>query len=346
LAAGAAEILGYTEESKRYLDAADSLLGEINSRLRSGKTGMYLLNLDQEGCAHHDVTGDQIFPVLAGVADDETSRIILERLTEPDFWTEFGARTVAPREPRFDPDACYQLLGGVWPNLTAWIAYCLRSSKPEKVAEAMVNIYRIAEDLRPVDRGCVVPGEFPERLNGMDFKSKGMTLSPWTPPTYFWLAIEGLLGVHCPWRTVEFNPAVPSGWGWIAVKDLQVNGTAITAFQHKGVVYASGELKSRCPVKVGVPLRTDATDPRFFTAGLHTDQETLLFVAADEPLEGVATVEYGGNRQGHRIHLGGGEAVLIRIPDGSGALKSGKGSPESDDEKTKPGAGAQKSEPR
>ncbi len=78
LAAGAAEVLGYTGESKRYLDAADTLRREINSRLRSGKTGMYLLNLDNEGGAHHDVTGDQIFPVLAGVADDGMSRTILD----------------------------------------------------------------------------------------------------------------------------------------------------------------------------------------------------------------------------------------------------------------------------
>ncbi len=210
----------------------------------------------------------------------------------------------------------------------------------------MVNIYRIAEDSRPVDRGCVVPGEFPERLHGTEFRSRGMTLSPWTPPTYFWLAIEGLLGVRCSWETIEFDPAVPPGWGWIAVKDLQVNGTAITAFQYEGVVYASRALKSRFQVKVGVPVHTDATDPRFFTAGLHMGREILLFVAADEPLEGGATVEYRGNRQGHRVHLGGGEAVLIRIPDESGALESDTGSPESGREPTKSDPRTPKSEPR
>jgi len=322
LAADAASVLGHTEGQQRLAAAADRLLGEINSRLRSDKTGMYLLNLDNQGIAHHDVTGDQIFPVIAGVADDAMCQRILGRLAEPDFWTEFGVRTVAPQESNFDPDACYQLLGGVWPNLTAWIAYCLRASKPEKVAEAMVNIYRIAEVSRPVDWGYVVPGQFPERLHGTEFKSRGMTLSPWTPPTYLWLGIEGLLGVRCSWETVEFNPAIPSGWGWIAVKDLQVNGTAVTAFLYEGIVYASHALKSTRQVIVGIPLHTGATDPRLFTAGLHVDHEILLFAAADEPLEAVATIEYNGNRHEHRIVLGGGEAVLIRIPDDGGSSMS------------------------
>jgi hypothetical protein len=62
-------------------------------------------------------------------------------------------------------------------------------------------------------------------------------------------------------------------------------------------------------------LHTDATDPRVFTAGLYVDHEILLFAAADEPLEAVATIEYNGSRHEHRMALGGGEAVLIRIPD-------------------------------
>jgi glycogen debranching enzyme len=321
-ASDVARFLGRAEAQQRFAAAADTLRGEINNRLRSDRTGLYLLNLGNDGSAHHDITGDQIFPVLTGVADEEMSRNILLRLTQPDFWTDYGARTVAPQEARFDPDACYQLLGGVWPNLTAWIAYCLRLSNPEKVAEAMVNIYRIAEVSRPLDWGYVVPGEFPERLHGTEFKSRGMTLSPWTPPTYLWLGIEGLLGVRCSWEDVEFNPAIPPGWGWIAVKDLQVNGTAITAFLFEGIVYASHELKSLRQVKVGIPLQTHATDPRLFSAGLHVDHEILLFAAADESLEAFTTIEYNGNRQEHRITLSGGEAVLIRMPDDGGRSMS------------------------
>jgi glycogen debranching enzyme len=315
LAAGAAQVLGYTEDVRRFNSAADALRVEMNTRLRSEKTGLYMLNLDNNGRAHHDITGDLIFPVLTGVADAAMVETILARLVRHDVWTEHGIRTVAPSEPNFNPDSCYQLLGGVWPNLTAWVAYCLRASMPEKVAEAMVNIYRIAEVSRPVDWGFVVPGEFPERIHGMDFTSRGMTLSPWTPPTYLWLGIEGLLGVRCGWEDIEFNPALPPDWKWIAVKDLQVNGSWITAFLYGGVLYASHHLTSSHPVKVGELLKTEAVGTGFCTAGLLVDDEILLFAATDGPAEGVVRIEYKGVWQERRIALGAGDAALLRFPD-------------------------------
>jgi len=56
------------------------------------------------------------FPVLLGVATEEMRRKILDRLTTEEFWTPYGTRTVSPREPAYDPDFGYQLLGGVWPK--------------------------------------------------------------------------------------------------------------------------------------------------------------------------------------------------------------------------------------
>jgi hypothetical protein len=313
LAAGAATVLGRTEESRHFRLAADTLRNEINRRLLSDRTGMYVLNLDGEGNERHDVTGDLIFPVLARVADGEMSRRILARLQAPDFWTPSGMRTVAPDEANFDPDACYQLLGGVWPNLTAWTAFCLRASQPGRVAEAMAMIYRTADAPRPADRGYVVPGEFPERLHGTDFRSRGMTLSPWTPPTYLWLGIEGLLGVRCSWDSVEITPALSPGWGWIAVKDLPLRGESITAFLFEGILYATREVQSSSTVIVGHSVTAYSDDPRLFTIGLRVEDEILLFAAADEPLEAVATVEEMGITHECRVVLAGGEAVLVRV---------------------------------
>jgi glycogen debranching enzyme len=314
LVSDTARVLGYTEDMNRFAAAAEALRREINTQLHSNTTGLYMLNVGVQGDAHHDSTGDLIFPVLAGVADDSMSENILRRLMKDDFWTEFGVRTVVPEDPQFDPDASYQLVGGVWPNLTAWVAYGLRSSHPEKVAEAMANIYRISEMPRPVDWGYVVPGQFPERLHGTDFRSRGMTLSPWTPPTFVWLGIEGLLGVKCTWETFELNPAIPATWEWVAVKDLQVHGAAVTAFLFEGILYATREVKSVHKVIVGAPLKTAMTDSRLFTAGLLVDDEILLFAAADESVEGVVRIEFRGTWREQSVNLGAGKAILLRIP--------------------------------
>ena len=207
-----------------------------------------------------------------------------------------------------------QLLGGVWPNLTAWVAYCLREDHPEKVAEAMRNIYRMSEMLRPVDGGFIVPGEFPERLHGADFSSEGMTLSPWTPPTYLWLGVEGLLGVQSTWEGMAIKPALPSTWNWIAVKDLSVLGASMTAFLWDGVLYSTRPVQSSYPVQVGAGLGTETDDPRIFSAALKLEREIVLFVASDEQAEG--NVRFGNEGVWHEKHvaLRAGEAKSIRIP--------------------------------
>ena len=102
---------------------------------------------------------------------------ILDRLMGEEFWTPYGTRTVSPNEANYDPDFGYQLVGGVWPNLTAWTAYCVRKEHPEKLVEGMLNTYRLSETEKPKDFVNVVPGEFPERLHGETFVSRGMTMS-------------------------------------------------------------------------------------------------------------------------------------------------------------------------
>jgi glycogen debranching enzyme len=312
--ADAARRLGRSADADRFASAAESLRHAVNSTLRSEQTGLYLLNIDNDGVRHHDVTGDLIFPVLAGVADEEMAHRVLDRLTQPDIWTEYGARTVSPSESNFDPEAGYQLLGGVWPNLTAWIALGLRRSRPEKVAEALENIYRIAEAERPADYAYVVPGEFPERLHGTGFQSRGMTLSPWTPPTVLWLGIEGLLGVKCAWDAVEMNPAIPSEWRWLAVRNLPLMGGTLTAFLVDGTLYASRPLTSSLPVRIGSPINTISDNEDIFTAGLLIDGELLLFAAADEQGEGTVQIEHQGRSVERAISFSKSDACLIRIP--------------------------------
>jgi hypothetical protein len=180
--------VGDRRAGDRYAESAERLKAAINERLTSERTGLYLLNIDPEGERHHDVTGDQIFPVLLGVADDERKRRVLDTLYSSEFWTPFGVRTVGRNQETFDPEHAMQLLGGIWPNLTAWVAYSSKSYAPRRLVAGMRNIWKISEVENPKAYGNVVPGLFPERLSGQSFKSRGMTMSPWMPPTFLWLA--------------------------------------------------------------------------------------------------------------------------------------------------------------
>lgn len=227
-------------DATKYSNYVKIMRENFCSKLISEITGLPILNHDIEGIKHHDITGDLVFPLLFDVVDDEIKLKIAQKLTQPDIWTEYGARTVSKLEKNYDPEFGYQLMGGIWPNLTAWIGYAVRDFFPEKVYEALKNIYEIVESKNPSIFQNLVPGQFPERFNGENFKSRGMPLSPWMPPTYIWLAIEGLWGFKFDINTIEVKPSIPNNWKWLCIKNLPFRTCDIDAFIYNGKLYISG----------------------------------------------------------------------------------------------------------
>ncbi len=309
--AEAAELLNEERDAEKYAAAAALLRTAIDDQLRSNVTGLYLLNLDREGNEHHDLTGDLIFPVMFDVAQGAMREKILEELTDDDMWTTCGSRTVSKFESNYDPDRGYQLVGGLWHNLTAWIAYCIRRENPSKLVEGMRNIFMYCEMPRPKDFQNVVPGQFPERLHGESYVSRGMAMSPWMPPTYLWLGIEGLMGVKPNAELLEIAPAIPENWKWVAVKNLLWRGKTISAFLYGGILYATSDVTSSFPVKIGTPIETWSENEALFSIGMRTGEEMLIFVSADKDAEGTVGIsnEFTYER---RISLLAGEAVLLR----------------------------------
>ncbi len=314
LLASVASKVGKDADAHFYNKSATDLKLAINTTLVSEKTGLYLLNLDNQGVRHHDITGDLIFPVMFDVAEGEMRNRILERLAGEEFWTLYGTRTVSPKEEHYDPDFGYQLVGGVWHNLTAWTAYCLRKEHPEKLVEGLLNTYRLSETEKPKNFVNVVPGEFPERLHGETFVSRGMTMSPWMPPTYLWLGVEGLLGAQPTLDGLEINPAIPSTWKWIAVNHLLYKNERIGAFLFEGTLYSTHDVRSVHPTKIGKLLSTASNNPNIFTLGLALDGEAVLFVAADEAVTGRAMIEHAQGAKWQEVTLKAGEAMLFRFP--------------------------------
>ncbi len=284
-------------DALKYKNHADALRDAFMRKLISEITNLPLLNIDSNGVRHHDITGDLVFPLMFGVVDDEKARKIAMRLIQPDLWTEFGVRTVSSMEENYDPEIAYQLLGGVWPNLTAWVGYAVRKFYPEKVAEAMINIFKLIESQKPIKYQNIVPGQFPERLHGENGSSKGMTLSPWMPPTYIWLAVEGLLGFSFEFDKVKIEPSLPPSWEWIAIENLNFKGRLIDAFIFEGKLYVSGIddiLYEGVVVKVKkLPLNVQLTGDGsvfIFAFEVLSDGSKHVFVATDEGFVGKVLV--------------------------------------------------------
>jgi hypothetical protein len=250
--------------------------------LVSERTGLYVLNIDPDGVKHHDLTGDQIFPVLFGVADDARKRKVLDLLYTPEFWTTFGVRTVGKNQEEYDPDYGIQLLGGVWPNLTAWVGFSGKTYSPRRLVSAMRNIWKISEVENPKAYYNVVPGLFPERLSGDHFKSRGMAMSPWMPPTYLWLAYEGLLGFEPTLEGLGVNPHLPDEWNWVGAKDVPVMGGKLSLFYHRRRLHVTMAVRSRskCEVYEEDVSRYVECDAPFFVA-MREGRRAVIFIGTD-----------------------------------------------------------------
>jgi len=308
--------VGDAGAADRFFEAAERIKTAINTKLVSERTGLYLLNIDPEGEAHHDLTGDQIFPVLFGVAGEERKRKILDTLYSPEFWTPFGVRTVGKNQADYDPDHGVQLLGGVWPNLTAWVAYCSKSYSPRRLVSGMRNIWKISEVENPKAYQNVVPGLFPERLSGNSFKSRGMTMSPWMPPTYLWLAYEGLLGFEPHVRGLRVNPHLPSDWKWVGARNVHVGGSQMSCFYYRRTLFTTMPVatRSRSEVFDEDVTRHIASDAPFSVA-MRGGSRTAVFLGTDEPGTYRVTImpPLVRSDEEHVVELRAGDAKLIML---------------------------------
>ncbi len=282
LAGRCAEMVGEFEESERFLNEALELKENINTQLVSEETGLYLLNITYDGTRHHNVTGDLVFPVMFGVADEEMRERVLQRLYEEDSWTPYGVRTVPKGEPEYDPEYGVRLIGGVWPNLTGWVAYASRIDHPEKMIEGMRNIYRISETENPLAYKNVVPGQFPECLHGDTFQSRGMALSPWMPATFVWLAIDGLLGFRPQVTELSVQPHLPESWQWLAIKSVPYRGRRFSLFYHRGTVYSSQQVDTGYPLELFDEDVSHLVDTNAYVIALRRSEEIVLFMGVPE----------------------------------------------------------------
>jgi glycogen debranching enzyme len=227
-----ARILENHDESLEFLNAAEALKTAINTHLKNPNNGLYYLNIDVDGYPRSNVTSDLVFPVMFGVADDQTSAAIISRLSDADFWTAAGIRTTPRDAPDYDPDGTnngpYGLLGGVWLGCSFWFAFAAARYNPDFMDRALSDTFRnFSMDPR---RNNTVPGQFSEWLHGETLTNEGMMLSPWDPPRYLWAAMEGVVGLDPSGDGVSLHPRLASEWKWLAVQNLPYRQRRLSYF--------------------------------------------------------------------------------------------------------------------
>jgi len=224
-----AENLGQpAEEFHAFYDAGRRLREAMNKHLLNPENGLYYLNIDADGNTHTDVTGDEIFPVMFRVCDEETGFRIISRLNAPDFWTPAGLRTASRHDPLYDPSAYVGLIGGVWPGLTWWYAFAAARYHPEFMVQALRSSF--AHYAVNPKTNNTVPGQFSEWFDGESLINRGMRLSPWEPPRFLWAAVEGVCGLMLAPGLPRVDPLVPPEWKWVALRRQPYHGRELTYF--------------------------------------------------------------------------------------------------------------------
>jgi glycogen debranching enzyme len=209
-------VAGDREAWARYASESETLRAKMMAHLFNADTGAFVLNYDKDGNYQDNLTADEVFPVLFGVANAAQRRTLLARLSEPDFVTPVGLRTISTADSWYFPSHGFGLLGGVWPDLTLWFAVALaRNGSIDACAHWLETIYATMEEGA---RRNTVPGQFAEWFDGGSLTNRGMYLSPWTGAKYLWAVAETVCGLD-GYRTSgrpHLSPLVPSGWTWTA----------------------------------------------------------------------------------------------------------------------------------
>ncbi|MBV9232979.1 MAG: hypothetical protein JO030_02960 [Candidatus Eremiobacteraeota bacterium] len=211
----------YGEESRRMREA-------MMDYLYNDDTVAFVLNYDQDGNYQDNFTADEIFPVLFNIADEEERRAILKRLSEADFITPVGIRTISTADAWYFPSYGFGLLGGIWPDLTLWYAVALaRNGMTDEAVHFLDATYAAMEGGSPSN---TVPGEFAEWFDGGSLSNRGIYLSPWTGAKFLWAVAEtvgGLNGYRTSGRP-HLAPLRPKNWQWMAAARVHWGGRRCT----------------------------------------------------------------------------------------------------------------------
>lgn len=223
-----AKMANKDDDAIRYKEEADALRTRINKLLVNPRNGLYVLNISPEGNVYTQATCDLVFPLICGVANENTADNVTVRLAESDFMTDAGIRVLPSDDPEYDPSFESGCMGGVWQGVTWWYAMATAGSDPEIMANSLSKAYsHYVLDPKVYN---TVPGQFSEWSDGQTLVNRGMRLSPWDSPRFLWAAIEGLVGLKFRTNGIDLQPNIPLDWQWLRVHNVKYRDGNISLF--------------------------------------------------------------------------------------------------------------------
>lgn len=203
---GEDDLVGRCEQAARRAEVS------IQARLWDNEAGFYLWGLDRQGRPLQSLVPHHAVSFWLGSFPTERVVLSLERMACADFRTDWGVRSLAMSDPRYDPKN-YQA-GSVWPVWNAGVIVAdyrhHRSVEAFRTWRAMVRA-----------RTLTGLGPMPEVLDGQTFKllDEGVPHQMFSELAVVNGFFDGLLGLRLdvPSRQIELAPRLPPMWDGLKV---------------------------------------------------------------------------------------------------------------------------------
>jgi len=189
--------------------------------------GYFAIALDADGRQVDSLTSNIGHLLWSGIVERSKARAIVRHLMSPQLFSDWGVRTLAEGEGRYNPIGYH--VGTVWPFDNSFIAWGLRKygfkEEAARVAEGILGAAQFFD------------GRLPEAFGGYP---RQMTKYPVQYPTacspQAWstgaplLLLRALLGLEPAGDNLVVDPALPISVGWLELLDIPGRWGRIDAF--------------------------------------------------------------------------------------------------------------------
>jgi glycogen debranching enzyme len=216
-----------------WLRKAEALRAAIEERFWVPQMHYYAIALDGDGAPCRVYGSNAGHLLYCGVPNEERAALVAAQLMSPRFSSGWGIRTLAEREPRYNPMSYHN--GSIWPHDTSICAAGIsRYGGRANVVQILNDIFETANQfgMRLPELFCGFP-----RVSGQGPVPYPVACLPqaWASGAVF-LLLQACLGIQVEGERQEVHvtrPMLPMGIESLAVRGLPVMGATIDLDFHR-----------------------------------------------------------------------------------------------------------------
>lgn len=221
------KVIGEDEFIEQWSDDAKDVREQLNTKFWCADSSFYHFGLMEDGSMMSDVSMMAAVPVYFEQTKDEYGKLVVKRINEYDFTTDWGMRILSEHHEKFHPRGYHY--GSVWPLFTGWTA--LAQYDEGWFSPGFTNIMHNLNNYSIWSLGFIE-----EVLDGSSYRKRGVCSHQcWSGTMIPMPAIEGMLGLkpNAPEKKLTFAPALPADWEFLTLENMRVGDSFITAEMKK-----------------------------------------------------------------------------------------------------------------